>query len=299
MEKITEVGDRIYQLQVRMEKSTYVYSVYMIHEEQAVLIDPGPAAILPAIEQAMKRIGIGDLAYIIPTHIHIDHGGGTGSLAALFPGAKVVLHELGKKHMIDTSRLIASTKLAFGDAYETYLGPILPVPESRIIIPSDGMDLDVGGRELRIIHAPGHAPHHLAVFDVKTKGLFCGEALGMRYSSAPGSPTPSIAPPGYDMEIYLETVRKLAALNPRALYYAHDGVGRDPDALIAAITENTRIYTEGALDILRSTPSDTEALSKLRDFISEHFGVDRKEADEGMAVAGFGVYFKKQGLLPE
>jgi len=299
MEEIREVGDRTYQLQVRIERSTYVYSVYIIHEEQAALIDPGPASILPAIEKAMEHMGLGNLAYIIPTHIHIDHGGGTGSLAKRFPEAKVVVHELGKKHLVDPSRLVTSTKLAFGDNYETYLGPILPVPESRIIIPSDGMEIAAGKRKLRIIHAPGHAPHHIAVFDLKTKGLFCGEALGMRYPSAPESPTPSIAPPGYDMEIYLQTARKLAALNPRTLYYAHDGVGHTPDALIAALTKNTKIYTEGALDILRSTENDTEALSKIRDFIADRFGVDRAEADEGMAVAGFRVYFRKQEILPE
>ena len=100
------------------------------------------------------------------------------------------------------------------------------------------------------------------------------------------------------MEVYLQTIRKLAALKPRTLYYAHDGVGHTPDALIAAITENTRIYTDGALDILRNTESDTEALFKIRDFISDRFGVDRAEADEGMAVAGFRVYFRKQGILP-
>jgi hypothetical protein len=101
------------------------------------------------------------------------------------------------------------------------------------------------------------------------------------------------------MDVYLETVRKLAALKPRTLYYAHDGVGRNPAALIAAIAENTRIYTEAALEILQSTEDDGEALAKLRDFISERFGVERSEADEGMAVAGFGVYFRKRGLLPE
>jgi len=298
MEEIREVGDGIYQLQVRIAGSTYVYSVYIIHEEQAALIDPGPASILPAIEKTMERIGLRNLAYIIPTHIHIDHGGGTGSLAKRFPEAKVILHKLGEKHLVDPSHLVTSTKLAFGDDYETYLGPILPVPESRIIIPSDGMKINAGERKLQIIHAPGHAPHHIVVFDLKTKGVFCGEALGMRYPSAPEAPTPNIAPPGYDMEVYLQTIRKLAALKPRTLYYAHDGVGHTPDALITAITENTRIYTDGALDILRNTESDTEALFKIRDFISDRFGVDRAEADEGMAVAGLRVYFRKQGILP-
>ncbi|MBL7175397.1 MAG: MBL fold metallo-hydrolase [Desulfobacteraceae bacterium] len=299
MEEIKEVGDRIYQVQVPMEGSNYVYSVYIIYEERAVLIDPGPASILPTIERAMNRIGLNNLAYIIPTHIHIDHGGGTGSLAKLFPEARVILHELGKEHLVDPSRLISSTKMAFGDDYETFLGPILPVPESRMIIPSDGEELSAGERKLRIIHAPGHAPHHIVIFDLKTGGLFCGEALGRRLRSAPSSPLPNAAPPGFDMEVYLETIQKLAALNPRTLYYAHDGVGEVPDALIAAITENTRIYADGMLNILRSTETDTEALFKIQEFVADRFGVDKADADERMAVGGFRVYYRKKGVLPD
>ena len=73
MKEIKEVDDRIYQVQVSMDGQSYIYTAYIIYEEQAVLIDPGPASILPAIEKAMKRIGLNNLAYIIPTHIHIDH----------------------------------------------------------------------------------------------------------------------------------------------------------------------------------------------------------------------------------
>lgn len=297
MEEIREVGDRIYQVHVPREGSNYVYTVYIICEEQPVLIDPGPASILPAIEKAMKHIGLNNLAYIIPTHIHIDHGGGTGSLAKIFPEARVILHELGKKHLVDPSRLISSTKMAFGDDYETFLGPILPIPESRVIIPSDGEELTAGERKLKIIHAPGHAPHHIVVFDLKTEGLFCGEALGRRLRSALSSPLPNAAPPGFDMEVYLETIKKLAALTPRTLYYAHDGVGDAPDALIAAITENTRIYADGMLDILRTTQTNVEALSKIEEFVADRFGVDKADADERMAVDGFRVYYRKKGIL--
>jgi len=299
MEEIREVGDRIYQIQVWKEGRSYVYSTYIIYEEQAVLIDPGPAAILPAIEKAIKSIGLTSLDYIIPTHIHIDHGGGTGSLAELFSEARVILHEAGKKHLVDPTRLIKSTKMAFGDDYETFLGPILSVPEFRVIVPSDGDEINIGDRILRIIHAPGHAPHHIVVFDLKTEGLFCGEALGRRMPSAPFSPLPNAAAPAFDMEVYLETIEKLAKLNPKALYYAHDGVSHTPDALIAAIAENTKIYADVMLDILRDTETNAEALSKIHDYVADRFDVDKGEADERIAVAGFRVYYKKTGLLPD
>ena len=40
-------------------------------------------------------IGPGDLATIVVTHIHLDHAGGVGTLAGMFPRADMVVHERG------------------------------------------------------------------------------------------------------------------------------------------------------------------------------------------------------------
>jgi glyoxylase-like metal-dependent hydrolase (beta-lactamase superfamily II) len=297
MEEINEVGEKIYQVQVRKTGLDGLYTVYIITEEQGVLIDPGPGSIVPSIQKAMKTIGLETLAYIIPTHIHIDHGGGTGVLADLFTDARVVLHENGKKHFVDPTRLIASTRMAFGDDFESFLGPLLPIPESRVIVPEDGDEICVEGRKLRIIHAPGHAPHHIAVFDEKTQGLFCGEALGKRLPSDPSCPLPCSAPPGFDMDVYLDTIKKLEAIKPKTLFYAHDGVADTPEDLIPRVAENTRIFGEKMLEILQNSETDADALSSLHDFIVDRFGIAREDLDEKMAVGGFRLYYKRKGLL--
>ena len=297
MEKIAELGDRIYQLQVSKKGLDGLYAVYFIDEGKGVLIDPGPGSIVPSIEKAMATIGLADLGYIIPTHIHIDHGGGTGVLARRFPEARVVLHHAGKKHYVDPTRLIASTRMAFGEDFESFLGPLWPVPESRMIVPEDGEEIAVGGRRLRIIHAPGHAPHHIAIFDVSTRGLFCGEALGKRLPSRPSAPLPCAAPPGFDMDVYLETIEKLKALEPRRLFYAHDGTADNPSELIARVSENTRVVGARMLEILRDNPSDAEALVKLHEFISDRFGIDAADLDEKMAVGGFRLFYKRKGRI--
>ena len=297
MEEINERGDNIYQIQVRKAGLSGIYTVYIIDEGKGVLIDPGPGSIVPHIEKAMETIGLTDLEYIIPTHIHIDHGGGTGVLAQRFPEAKVVLHHAGKKHYVDPTRLIASTRMAFGDDFESFLGPLLPIPESRLIIPEDGQEIAVNGRTLRIIHAPGHAPHHIAIFDVSTKGLFCGEALGKRLPSNPSAPLPCAAPPGFDMDVYLETIEKLKALEPRTLFYAHDGVAENPSELIVKVAQNTKIFGDRMLKILQDNGSDADALFQLHEFIVDRFGIDMGDLDEKMAVGGFRLFFKRKGLL--
>jgi glyoxylase-like metal-dependent hydrolase (beta-lactamase superfamily II) len=114
---------------------------------------------------------------------------------------------MGAKHAVDPTRLIESTKMAFGDDFEDFYGSILPVPEPQVETPGDGATISIDGRELQVIYAPGHAPHHIAIFDRKTKGLFSGEALGLPQPGAESSPFPVAAPPSFDIEVYLETMK--------------------------------------------------------------------------------------------
>ena len=172
---LEEVAEKTYRLGVEIPELDINFAVYFIHESGGVIIEPGPTAIIPSIQEAMKQLGMNSPAYIIPTHIHLEHGGAIGSLARLFPGSKVVLHPVGVKHSIEPSRLIRSTKMAFGDDFEAHYGPILPVPESQVVSAEDGEIVSIGNRELQIIHAPGHAPHHIAILTDRQKGFFLGK----------------------------------------------------------------------------------------------------------------------------
>ena len=159
-----------------------IFSVYFLKDKSPVIIEPGPAAVIPAVQKALADLALNNPGYIIPTHIHLDHAGGLGRMLQLFPQSMGVVNSRAVEHVVDPSRLIRSTKMAFGDDFETVYGKILPVPQSRLRIVADNDSIVVGSRELLFIHTPGHAPHHIAIFDTKTKGLFCGEALGLIYS---------------------------------------------------------------------------------------------------------------------
>jgi len=291
-----EVAERTYRLEVLIPKVDSIFTVYIIREARGVVIEPGPTPTIPSIQRAMKQLGMKELAYIIPTHIHIDHAGAIGSLARLFPRAKVVLHPLGVKHAVNPSRLIKSTRMSFGDDFEVRYGPILPVPESQVKIPRDGETVSIDGRELQIIYTPGHATHHIAIFDWKTRGLFCGEALGLPTPGAESSPLPAAAPPSFDIETYLRTMERLRELGPRILFYSHDGVGRKPAELISRAAENTKIFSDIILKALKEGET-TEAIDhRLREYISSHLGVSGEEEGIRTTVEGFIFYFKKSKL---
>lgn len=293
---IDEVAERTYRLQAEIPGVPAVFSIYLIKETSGVLIEPGPAALIPTIQAAINHLGLSDLEYIIPTHIHVDHGGGVGKLAQLFPQAKVVVHPQGARHVIDPSQLLQGTKMVFGGKFDTAYGAVLPVPESQVKIAQDEERLFVDSRELLIIHTPGHAPHHIAIFDTKVKGLFCGEALGISYSPE-SPPLPVVAPPSFDAEVYLNSMERLRQLKPNILFYSHDGVGNEPEKLISIAAENTRMLTDATLHAFKTEKTVEAVTRRIGEYIWSQFGIKLDELYLTMTVSGYNVYFKKKGLL--
>jgi glyoxylase-like metal-dependent hydrolase (beta-lactamase superfamily II) len=298
MVELKEAADRIYHFETRLSVMTSPFTVYLIKESQGVVIEPGPAALAPRIQEAMKQLGMKDLAYIIPTHIHVDHAGGAGKLAQLYPRAKVLVHPAGLKHVVDPSRLIESTKTVFGADFEAGFGPIFPVPESQIKAVEDGEIITVDGRKLQIIYAPGHAPHHIAIFDRSVNGIFCGEALGLPGGVDNRIVLPAVAPPSFDQEIYIETMEKLRKLNARILFCSHGGVvGHDTDRLITQAEEFTRITGEIILKALKEGGTNEEINRRVKERVNSRFGMDLTEMDLALTIGGYEVYYKKKGLV--
>jgi len=296
MVDVKEVAHKVYRLEAPVPGVNSIFAVYLIQESEGVLIEPGPTATIPSIQEGMKQLGMEDLAYIIPTHIHIDHAGGIGTLAQLFPRAKVLVHPRGVKHAVDPSRLIESTRTVFGADFEARFGPIVPVPEAQLKVPEDGEIISINGRELQIIYAPGHAPHHMVIFDHSVKGLFCGEALGLPGSSKGIFPLPAVAPPSFDQELYLETMERLRQLGAQILFYSHGGVELEPDVLISMAAENTRTFGDIILKALKEGET-LEAISRrIGDHVASHHGLEVNEMDLALIVAGYSLYFKKKGL---
>ena len=295
MTHVDEVAEGTYRLEMWMPKLHDTFSVYFIKEGGGVLIEPGPAALVPAIQAVLKDLGLTSLEYIIPTHVHLDHAGALGKLAQLFPQAKVVVNPQGARHIIDPSRLIQSTRMAFGEGFETAYGTILPVPEPQVKIVQDEERLSVDSRQLMIIHTPGHAPHHIAIFDTKIKGLFCGEALGLIFSAG-SPPLPAAAVPSFDAEIYLSNMERLRELQPKLLFYSHGGIGNDPDRLISSAIENTKIVGDAILSALK-TETEEAVIRNVGDYVWDRFGARLEEFQLAANVRGFIHYFKKKGLV--
>jgi glyoxylase-like metal-dependent hydrolase (beta-lactamase superfamily II) len=115
--QLEAVAEETYRLEGKITGVDAVFAIYFIKDGDGAIIEPGPAVLAPVIEQAAGKLGIRKPRYIIPTHIHLDHAGGLGRLAEVFPETEIVLHPQGAKHMVEPSRLIRSTRMAFGDDF--------------------------------------------------------------------------------------------------------------------------------------------------------------------------------------
>ena len=119
------------------------------------LVDPGPLSTIPHLLGELQKKGVARLDYILLTHIHIDHAGGTGELLRRYPEARVVCHPKGIRHMVNPEKLWQGSLKVLGHVAEVY-GEIIAVPEENIFFADEVAD----GR-IKVYLTPGHAQHHL------------------------------------------------------------------------------------------------------------------------------------------
>lgn len=228
--KLTPLHHGIYYLDAHYVQAGVAAVYLLVHEKRVCIIETGTTPGVPNVLAAIESLGLGveDVAYVIPTHIHLDHAGGAGALIQACPQAKLVIHPRGAAHMISPEKLIAGTQQVYGE--ERYLelyGQIIPVPEERVIIADDNFTLDVEGRSLRFIDTPGHALHHFCVVDELSSGVFTGDTFGIAYPPLTTEQGPFIfattTPTHFDPDALLESIDRILESDPQYIYLTHFG----------------------------------------------------------------------------
>jgi glyoxylase-like metal-dependent hydrolase (beta-lactamase superfamily II) len=222
---IADLGHEVFQIDTRMAGYDGITAGYLIRGDRPCLVETGTAPSAPIVRDALAALGVGpaDLATVVVTHIHLDHAGGTGDIARMFPGAEVVVHELGARHLADPSRLMASARMVYGDELDGLFGTLAPTPAGRIRAVERTGVVDLGGgRRLESHYSPGHAKHHVGLVDSVSGDLYVGDAAGI-YIQETGDMRPATPPPDFDLDVALESLRTFAALQPARLLFSHFG----------------------------------------------------------------------------
>jgi glyoxylase-like metal-dependent hydrolase (beta-lactamase superfamily II) len=235
---------------------------YLFVGEKKAIVDPGPKSAVPNLLSALAELNISpkEIDYIILTHIHIDHAGGAGAALRDMPKAKVLSHSLALRHLVDPAKLWEASLKTLGDLALQY-GRIEPVPEDRIAAATDLMNIDLGhGLVLEVHLTPGHAAHHLSLFDRKNGVLIAGEAAGVCVNGAVRMATP----PPFRLDETLSSIDRLISLEPKTLCYGHFGCyGNAVDRLWLARSKLLAWY-EIAISAAREGKTPEETLGLLR-----------------------------------
>ena len=206
----------------------FVSSWLYADHDATVLVDPGPAAAIPALLSTLERRGVKTLDLILLTHVHLDHSGGVGHLLRLYPQARVICHPRGVQHLIEPAKVWNVSLRNLGEIAEMYGKPD-PAPADRI---GYAQAVRIGGLTIESIETPGHAPHHLAF---RMGGaLFTGEAAGIFFLLADGFYLRVGCPPGgFDYPAYRRSLERMKSVDASLLCFGHYGYTRDVSKTLA------------------------------------------------------------------
>ncbi len=256
-------------------------NAYLIEDDPLTLIDSGPNSgkALDELEQALAAHGhtIEDLELLVITPQHIDHFGLAGILArrsgaevaALAPLAPLLerygeqaelddrfAEQLMLRHgipadIVTALRAVSASFRAWGSAVEV----------SRPL--SDGEELHLRDRTLRVLHRPGHSPSDTVFLDESRSILLAADHLIKHISSNPLLARPLQAPGGGAPEP-----------DPRA---PPGSLDERPRALLAymASLEKTR-----AMPLSLVLPGHGQPITDHVSLIDERFRLHRRRAEK-------------------
>lgn len=279
-EKTMRLDERIYLIDGYDMGLKHRTGTYVIDEEQLTLVDTGPSPSVPRITAGLAEIGhtLDEVKYIIVTHVHLDHAGGAGFLLEDCPNATVVVHEKGARHLADPSRLTAGAKMVYGESFDRFFEPVVPIPEERLLIKREGDELELSPAcSLKFLDTPGHANHHFSIYDPVSNGLFAGDTVGVRYEQLAQEGValflPSTSPNQFNEEAMRRAIERFSEMKLDRIYYGHFSQTKEPELALRQVAEWLDVFMEqGQKAVAEGATADQLACrleARVRDYLDE------------------------------
>ena len=249
-------------------------AIYLVRQgNEIAIIETGTKHSIPNIQQALEKDGLNfsSVAYIIPTHVHLDHAAGAGELMKLCPNAQLVIHPRGARHMVDPSKLIAGTVAVYGqEKFNQLYGDIVPIISSRIIEADDNFVLDFGGRELKFIDTPGHAKHHFCVWDKLSGAMFTGDTFGVSYREFDTKDGvfifPTTTPTQFEPEELIKSISKIMEYKPKYVCLTHFGAIKPSNKVVRQLIDSINCMS----NIAKKYYAQEHSEEKIRNAIMQY-----------------------------
>ncbi|MEM0007150.1 MAG: MBL fold metallo-hydrolase [Candidatus Bathyarchaeia archaeon] len=269
---VSKIDEHIFMIDVAVAGIRHFIASYVLIGEKIAIIETGPTSSIQNLVRSLTSLGIkpDNVSYIAVSHVHLDHGGGVGTLVKHFPKAKVIVHERGVPHLANPEKLWQQSQMVLGELAEVY-GEPEPVPADQIIAAKDGMTFEIGkGIALQVVETLGHASHHLSYYETQSNGIFVGDAAGIYLNDidviVPTTPSP------FRLDLALASLKKLADLGPSVLYYTHFGKTKNATEKLHMYAGQLRLWANIAKQLL----DKGEDLEKISHKIAENDGAVKK-----------------------
>jgi glyoxylase-like metal-dependent hydrolase (beta-lactamase superfamily II) len=227
---VSDTWFRVYEA----EDGVYaIYEPYNFQEVISWLIVGSRRALLFDTGMGMSRISalVAELTTlpvtVVNSHTHYDHMGGNAEFTDI--------RTMDTEYSRESAKGIAHAAIAQEVAENAFCAERLSVPfdtagyhirpfdASGII--QDGSILDLGGREIEVLHVPGHTPDAVSLLDRERGLLWTGDTFyaGPIWLFFPGT----------DLDAYGESMERLAELAPSLtkVFPAHNTPVADPAIL--------------------------------------------------------------------
>ncbi len=296
-----EIGKNLFQIELETGGFKNLICSYVIKAAKITLVESGPTSSVPKLVSGLNELDIPfeNVQYLAITHVHLDHGGGAGTLLKLLPNAKVLVHPRGMPHLINPERLWTSAQTVLGFVSEIF-GEPEPVQKERIIPVTAGL-FDLGeGATLKVVETLGHASHNLSYHESFNRGVFPGDAAGTYFPEF--DVVVPTTPPPFHLESALASLDKLISLEPTVLYYSHfgiaaDGVKRLKDyklqlELWAKIAEEGIKKNQTLEKVRDRIIAEDKVMTKIGDFVKAHRIYSKTVLEN--CVKGFMEYAKQK-----
>lgn len=242
------VAPGIYCVDTGFVREHFDASYMVLNGDEVAFIDVGTNYSVPRFLNTLDELGLStqQVKYIVLTHVHLDHAGGAGEMMRVCEQAQLLVHPRGARHMIDPSALRAGAVGVYGEEIvEQSYGQLLPIAADRVVEVGEGQQIQLGKRVLHCLDTPGHAKHHIAIWDPLSRGVFTGDTFGLSYREFDTDQgafiMPTTTPIQFDPEALKDSVLRISALKPDCLFPTHfsriNGVERLKDLFLEQLDE--------------------------------------------------------------
>lgn len=201
---------------------------YLLGTSRLVIVDPGPSG---SAQEARVVEAAGDVPVeaVCLTHAHGDHSGCAARVAAALDAPLAASRE--------TLRRVGA--------------------EGRPLSDDDGIPVDGGETEVRVLEAPGHSRDHLVFLWLPARRLFTGDLVLGAGSSV-------IVHPDGTVGDTLATLARLVSLQPRLLLPGH---GEPVEEAVRRLEEVRRHRLERDRQVLEAVRCGARGVAEIREAV--------------------------------